>query len=146
MILSNREEPAVRVPDVQEVRSPAARIARTIDEHSLSIHNQIEVPRTEDHLERQIVLVVWSLSKEHVRATAIDWREDAVVLLNAPPFVKAEPECLPEGEASSPIASLDIQMMDAARHSRRLRDEVVADEGMMTCSSLVADGPPTISH
>ena len=61
-ILPYREEPAVRVPDVQKVRSPTARIARTIDEHALSIHNEIEVPRAEDHLERQIVLVVWSLS------------------------------------------------------------------------------------
>ena len=129
MVLSNSEEPAVRVHDVQQVRSPTARIARTIDEHALGLHKQIEVPSTEDDLERQVVLIVWSEPKEHVRATAIDWREDAIALLNAPPFVKAKPECLPEGEASIPIASLDVQVMDAACHSRRLWDEIPADEG-----------------
>ena len=117
LLLSNSEEPAVRVHDVQQVRSPAARIPRTIDEHALGLHKQIEVPSTEDDLERQFVLIVGGQPKEHVRATALDWREDAIALLNAPPLVKAKAERRPEGEASIPIASLDVKVMDAACHS-----------------------------
>jgi hypothetical protein len=54
-VLANGEDPAVRIPDVQEVRSPAACIARPIDGHTRR-HNPIEVASTEDDFERQGVL------------------------------------------------------------------------------------------
>jgi len=90
-VLTNGEEPAVRIPDVQQIRSPTVRIARTIDEHALSLHNQVEILGTEDDLERQAVLIILSLPKEYVGATAIDRRQDAIVLFCAPPFLKANP-------------------------------------------------------
>ena len=78
MVLSNGNEPAVGVPDVQQVRSSAARIAQTIDEHTLSIHNQIAVSSTEDQSDRQVVLIGRHPSTEHARATAIDPGQDAI--------------------------------------------------------------------
>ena len=42
-VLTNGEQPAVRISDVQQLRSPTARIARTIDGHALSPRNHVEV-------------------------------------------------------------------------------------------------------
>lgn len=47
-------------------------MARTIDEHALSLHDHVEIPGTEDDMERQAVLTILSLPREHVGATAID--------------------------------------------------------------------------
>jgi hypothetical protein len=90
-VLSNGDDPAIRIPDVQQVRSPAARRARAVNEHALSLRNDLEVASTENDLERQVLLTVRRLPEEHVRATAIDWREDAIVLMNPQPSSRRNP-------------------------------------------------------